>query len=203
MRVASGTARGIPLHAPKHAGETLRPTMEVVKNAIFNSLAESIVGTRVLDLFAGIGSLGIEALSRGAESCIFVESDRHACEAIRGNLAKTRLGGGEVVCADALGWLDRTVSSRTFHVILADPPYAKKPGDHDFAAMLLASASLRRALKPGGLFILEHLPGAPLAPGDAWECVRDKRYGSTAVAFLRPLTDAPLAGAHSAPTPAP
>src|SRR5262249_48942418 len=82
MRVVGGTAGGIPLHTPKGAGEALRPTMEIVKNAIFNTLAESIEGIRVLDLFAGVGGLGIEALSRGAASCVFVESDKRVCDSI-------------------------------------------------------------------------------------------------------------------------
>ena len=185
MRVAGGRAGGIPLSGPKRAGETLRPTMDVVKNAIFSTLAESIEDTTVLDLFAGIGGLGIEALSRGAATCTFVESDKPACESIRRNLEKTRLPGGEIVCADALGWLKRAAPA-SYHVIFADPPYAKRPGDRDFTAELLASDALRAALKPGGLFIIEHMPNAPFTPGPEWECVRDKRYGATAVAFLRP-----------------
>lgn len=200
MRVAGGTVGGIPLCVPRSAGETLRPTMERVKNAIFNVLAESIEGTRVLDLFAGIGGLGIEALSRGAGSCTFIENDRRACDAIRANLDKTRLTGGEVVSADALGWLDRTAPVGAFHIIFADPPYVKKPGDRDFTAELIASAAVRRALKPGGLFIIEHLPGKPLELAGRWECARDKRYGATAVAFLRPAPDARLADADAAPT---
>lgn len=182
MRVVGGTAGGIPLQVPK--GD-LRPTMEVVKNAIFNSLADLIPGACVLDLFGGTGGLGIEALSRGAASCVFVEGDRRSCDVIRRNLEKTRLAGGDVCCADVMRWLDRSAAAATFDIILADPPYAKRDGDRDFAAELLASAALRRALSPGGIFVLEHLPGLPLAPGAGWEIIRGKRYGATAVAFLR------------------
>lgn len=182
MRVVGGTAGGIPLQVPKGA---LRPTMEVVKNAIFNSLADFTPGARVLDLFAGTGGLGIEALSRGAVSCVFVESERRSCDVIRRNLEKTKLTGGDVTCADVMRWLDRSAPQAGFGIILADPPYAKRDGDHDFAAALLASDALRKALAPGGIFVLEHLPGKPLAPGEGWEIIRDKRYGATAVAFLR------------------
>ena len=84
MRVIAGTAGGITLNVPR---SELRPTMDMVKNAIFNVLMESIPGARVLDLFAGTGGLGIEALSRGAASCVFVENDRHACESIRKKVA--------------------------------------------------------------------------------------------------------------------
>ena len=182
MRVVGGIAGGIPLHVPK---SDLRPTMEVVKNAIFNSLAALVPGARVLDLFAGTGSLGIEALSRGASSCQFVESDRRACEAIRRNLEKTRLAGGEVTSADALRWIERFALLGAFDLILADPPYAQKEGDRDFGRELLASAGLRRALAPDGILVLEHLPDAPLSLDNGWESIRDKRYGATAVAFLR------------------
>lgn len=163
----------------------LRPTMDMVKNAIFNVLIESIPGARVLDLFAGTGGLGIEALSRGAASCVFVESDRRACECIRKNLEKTRLSGGEVASADVFSWLDRISRPGEFAIIFADPPYAKRTGERDFTPELLASESLRNALMPGGLFILEHLPGAKLPLGKTWQCLRQKRYGATEVAILR------------------
>src|ERR1043166_5048036 len=88
MRVIAGSAGGIPLHTPR---TDLRPTMDRIKAAIFSSLGEKIIGARVLDLFAGTGALGIEALSRGAVSAIFVESDARAADAIRRNLEKTRL----------------------------------------------------------------------------------------------------------------
>ena len=182
MRVVGGIAGGIPLHVPK---TDLRPTMDVVKNAIFNSLLECVPGARVLDLFAGTGGLGIEALSRGAASCKFIESDRRACEVIRRNLEKTKLGGGEVTSADVMRWLDRSAPAAAFDLVFADPPYSKKDGDRDFASELLAAPALHRALAPGGIFILEHLPDQPLPLGAEWECTRDKRYGATAVAFLR------------------
>ena len=182
MRVIAGTAGGITLNVPR---SELRPTMDMVKNAIFNVLLESIPGARVLDLFAGTGGLGIEALSRGAASCVFVESDRRACESIRKNLDKTRLAGGEIASVDVFSWLDRISRPGEFALIFADPPYAKKPGERDFTPELLNSESLHRALMPGGLFILEHLPGAKLALGKTWQCLRQKRYGATEVAILR------------------
>lgn len=188
MRVVGGTAGGIPLQVPK--GD-LRPTMEIVKNAVFNSLGEFVHGARILDLFGGTGGLGIEALSRGGASCVFVESDRRSCDVIRRNLEKTRLTGGDVACADVIRWLDRSAAPAAFDIILADPPYAKREGDRNFAAELLASAPLRRALTPGGIFVLEHLPEKPLEPGNDWEIIRDKRYGATAVAFLRAASTPP------------
>src|SRR5438094_6306407 len=90
MRVIAGRAGGVRLTSPKSG---VRPTMDRVKAAIFSSLGEMVPGARVLDLFAGSGALGIEALSRGSASAVFVESDRRAVEAIQNNLARTRLDG--------------------------------------------------------------------------------------------------------------
>ena len=190
MRVVGGIAGGIPLHVPK---TDLRPTMDVVKNAIFSSLAGFVPDARVLDLFAGTGGLGIEALSRGAASCIFVESDRRACDSIRRNLEKTKLSGGEIICADALRWIARNAQPAAFDLILADPPYARGDGERDIAKELIALAEIRGALAADGLFILEHRPGEPLPLGTEWECTRDKRYGATAVAFLRATSTPPPA----------
>jgi 16S rRNA (guanine966-N2)-methyltransferase len=181
--VIAGSAGGMALHLPK---TDLRPTMDMVKGAIFSSLGEGIVGARVLDLFAGSGSLGIEALSRGAASVTFVENDRRAVAAIERNLEKTRLQGN-IQAMDVFRYLDRFASLSSFEIILADPPYAKVAGDRDFTPELVGSESLRAALAPGGIFILEHLPGAKLALRDVWECTRQRRYGATEVAHLRLL----------------
>ncbi len=187
MRVVAGTAGGLPLLTPK---SDLRPTMDRVKGAIFSSLGELIIGARVLDLFAGSGSLGIEALSRGAASAIFVESDRAGLATIEKNLQKTKLVGS-IHGSDVFHFLDRLAAPASFDLIFADPPYAKKNGDRDFAPELLASDSLHRALALDGVFILEHLPGADLDLNSRWECLRKKRYGATEVAFLRPLPGPP------------
>jgi 16S rRNA (guanine966-N2)-methyltransferase len=159
--------------------------MDVVKGAIFSSLADSIPGARVLDLFAGSGALGIEALSRGAASAVFVENDRRAVVAIERNLEKTKLEGS-VQPLDVFGFLDRFAAPGSFDLILADPPYAKAAGERDFTPELLGSEPLRLALAPRGIFVLEHLPGAELPLRGRWECLRQKEYGGTAVAFLRP-----------------
>jgi 16S rRNA (guanine966-N2)-methyltransferase len=181
MRVISGIAGGITLATPK---TDLRPTMDRVKGAIFNSLEPGLVGARVLDLFAGAGTLGIEALSRGAKEAIFVEKEARAAEVIRKNLEKTRLAGGIVQVMDLFSYLDRLAPKAAFDFIFADPPYAKRPGERDFTPELLASQALGDALAPGGLFILEKIPGQPLTLG-RWELVKERRYGATEVAWLR------------------
>ena len=188
MRVIAGTAGGIPLHTPR---TDLRPTMDVVKGAIFSSLGDLVVGARVLDLFAGSGALGIEALSRGASHVTFVESESRAVASIEKNLGKTNLAGpaATIWTMDVFRFLDRreggAAAPGSFEIILADPPYAKAAGERDFAPELLCSAALQGALAPGGIFVLEHLPGAKLMLTDAWECLRQKRYGATEVALLR------------------
>ena len=182
MRVIAGSAGGLSLYLPK---SELRPTMDVVKGAIFSSLSDFIIDARVLDLFAGSGALGIEALSRGAASATLVESDRRAVAAIEKNLEYTKLTG-TVQAMDVFRFLDRFASPGSFDLIIADPPYAKVPGERDFTPELLGAEPLRTALAPNGIFILEHLPGAKLPLRDVWECFRQKRYGATEVAFLRP-----------------
>ena len=183
MRIVAGTAGGLPLSVPK--GVDLRPTMDRVRAAIFSSLAERVPGSRVLDLFAGTGALGIEALSRG-RGARDVGGERRA----RGRRRSGRISSGrglaaEVIELDIFSYLDRLAPAGGFDLIFADPPYAKKPGERDFTPELLASESLRRALAADGVFILEHLPGATLPLGDFWECIRQRRYGATEVAMLR------------------
>lgn len=162
--------------------------MDVVKGAIFSSLGDFVKGARVLDLFAGSGSLGIEALSREAASATFVEGDRLAASTIEKNLAYTKLTGGSVLQMDIFRFLDRFAGANSYDLILADPPYAKIPGERDFTPELLGSESLRQVLAPGGIFILEHLPGAKLPLRNVWDCFRQKRYGATEVAWLRLIT---------------
>ena len=181
MRVIAGTAGGIPLRLPK---TELRPTMDMVRGAIFSSLGEAAVGARVLDLFAGTGSLAIEALSRGAQSATLVEADRKACTVIAENLKQTRLEAN-ILCMDVFRFLQNEGGSGAFDLIFADPPYVKDAGARDFAAELLRNTGVLGALEEHGLLVLEVglrwvLPECP-----EWECVRRKRYGSTETLFLR------------------
>jgi 16S rRNA (guanine966-N2)-methyltransferase len=182
MRVISGIAGGIPLVAPKTG---IRPTMDRVKEAIFSSLEPGLEASRVLDLCAGAGTLGIEALSRGAKEAVFVEKEARAAEVIRRNLEKTRLTGGTLQVLDVFSYLDRLAPQGAFDFIFADPPYATQPGERDFTPELMASQPLADALAPGGIFILEKIPGQPVPLGARWELLRERRYGATEVALLR------------------
>ena len=139
----------------------------------------------MLDLFAGTGALGIEALSRGAASATLVEKDARAVETIRRNLEKTRLTGATVHALDIFSFLHRLAPAAGYDIILADPPYAKQKGERDFGLELLGEPALVQALAPGGIFILEKLPGARLPTVPTLELLRERRYGATEVAWFQ------------------
>jgi 16S rRNA (guanine966-N2)-methyltransferase len=180
MRVIAGSAGGIQLVVPKHG---VRPTMDRVKAAIFSSLAGEIVGARVLDLFAGSGALGIEALSRGAASVLFVDEDRQSTAAIEKNLAKTKLAG-RVRQQDVFEFLKRPGSQEPFEIIFADPPYEKTKSGERFTEKLLTHEALPGLLASSGIFVLEKKPAERIQETDRWKVTRAKTYGATEVLFL-------------------
>jgi 16S rRNA (guanine966-N2)-methyltransferase len=179
MRVIAGRAGGVPLISPKNG---VRPTMDRVKEAIFSSLGEMVTGARVLDLFAGTGALGIEALSRGAATAIFVEEDRQSIAAIEKNLAKTQLAG-RVRQQDVFSFL-KNAAAEKFQIVFADPPYDKMKSGESFTEKLLDNKTLPRLLEPHGVFVLEKRPSEELPPTKLWQVSRRKTYGATEVLFL-------------------
>ncbi len=180
MRVIAGSAGGVRLTVPNRG---VRPTMDRVKAAIFSSLGEAIIGARVLDLFAGSGALGIEALSRGAASAVFIEDDRQSAEAIAKNLVKTNLQG-RVRDQDVFDFLRHQSNAEKFQIIFADPPYEQNQHDENFTQKLLNNERLRQLLEPGGIFVLEKRPGERLGEIKLWKIIRQKTYGATEVLFL-------------------
>jgi len=156
--------------------------MDRVKAAIFSSLGEAIIGARVLDLFAGSGALGIEALSRGAASAVFIENDRQSAEAIEKNLVKTNLQG-RVRDQDVFDFLRQRASTEKFQIIFADPPYETTKRESS-AEKLLNNETLRQLLEPGGIFVLEKSPTDILPQTNLWRVLRQKTYGATEVLFL-------------------
>ena len=183
MRVIAGSAGGIRLAVPKSG---VRPTMDRVKAAIFSSLGETIIGARVLDLFAGSGALGIEALSRGAASAIFVEDRRQSAEAIEKNLAKAKLKG-RIRHQNAFDFLRQRSSAEKFQIIFADPPYEKPHHGESHTEALLNNESLPQLLEPNGIFVLEKKPTDTLPQTKRWRVIRQKTYGATEVLFLEPI----------------
>ena len=180
MRVIAGSAGGIRLAVPERG---VRPTMDRVKAAIFSSLGDAVVEARVLDLFAGSGALGIEALSRGASSVVFVEQDRQSAEIIERNLAKTKLKG-RVRQRDAFDFLRYASGSELFDIVFADPPYEKTEDGERFTEKLLANEELPQLMDADGIFVLEKRPAEALPQMKQWHLVRQKTYGATEVLFL-------------------
>jgi len=181
MRVVAGSAGGIQLAVPKRG---VRPTTDRVKAAIFSSLADRLSGARVLDLFAGSGALGIEALSRGAASAVLVEQDRQSIIAIEKNIAKTKLQG-RVRQQEVFRFLQQASAREKYDIIFADPPYDEMDSGESFTERLLANEQLAELLEPGGIFVLEKRPRENLPGINRWKIVRAKTYGATEVLFLQ------------------
>ena len=184
MRVIAGRAGGLRLDCPDGIA---RPMMDRVRGAVFSSLGEAVTDARALDLFSGSGALGIEALSRGASTCVFVDRHRKAVEAIRSNLARAKLSG-TVRGQDVATFLAHAEHA-AFDLVFADPPFALDPAENAHPAHLLEGADLTRCVATGGLFIVE-LPIEPPPGNTSWELLRSRRYGQAWVAFYRRLPEA-------------
>ena len=172
VRIIAGSRRGHRISAPK--GTTTRPTSDFVREAAFN-LIGPVDGTSVLDLFAGSGALGLEALSRGAERAVFIESDRSACRVINANLDKLKLTA-TVLCQEAARALAQ--ERGTYDLVLADPPY-------DYAGLDRLAPDLARILAPDGVVVVQ--TAARDEPQLAGLNVRtSRRYGSARLTLFEP-----------------
>jgi 16S rRNA (guanine966-N2)-methyltransferase len=183
-RVIAGSARGIRLDAP---GPGTRPLGDRVKQTLFAMLERDLPGARFLDLFAGSGAAGIEALSRGAAHATFVERDATAATVIVGNLARTHLGGPDrvtVVRADVLGWLRDAARTREprWDVVVIDPPY------EDTAAMRASLEAVGPLVAQTARVVAKHFwRDAPPARTGLLASDRERRFGETALTFYRPV----------------
>jgi 16S rRNA (guanine(966)-N(2))-methyltransferase RsmD len=180
MRITGGSLRGRLLRAP--AGRATRPTSSKVRQAIFNILGERITGARVLDLFAGSGALGIEALSRGAQFAAFVESSPGAARAIAGNVEELELRDRALVARDsASGGLERlSEAGERFDVVFLDPPYAGHA-----AANALAAIADSGVLAPDAVVVVEHTKRLKLSDRfGSLALVLSRRYGDTSVSVF-------------------
>ncbi len=177
MRIGAGTSKGRRLRVPRG----VRPTQERVRGAIFHMLGDRVHGARVLDLFAGAGSLGLEALSRGADRAVFVERDPRVVRTLRANLSESGLGDrAEVWSADVLRTLARLGRGEArFDLVFLDPPYGR-----GLVGRTLKALAASGILAPEAVVVVES--GAreeePLPMG--FELVRDRRYGDTRVRIL-------------------
>ena len=178
MRVITGKARGVTLKTPD--GLQTRPTTDRVKEALFSIINFDIPGSRVLDLFGGTGQLGIEALSRGAKSAVFVDAGEPACRLIRENLKRTKLeADGRVVRSDYMAYLNRC--REQFDIVFLDPPYAE----------VFLENSLKRIaeidiLQSNGIIVTERPLGKDLSVEmEGFTRSKDYKYGNTLLTIYR------------------
>ena len=181
MRIITGKARGLKLTTPKNMD--VRPTSDRVKESLFNIIGTKIVGTHVLDLFAGTGNLGLEAWSRGAEKVVFIDESQASLQLVRSNIAKakaekeTTVIKGNAVKAIA----DLAARGERFDFIFCDPPYNK-----GLPAQIIEQVAKYDIVISGGYLIVEHsqhesLSELPLK----LEIIRSEKYGETLISFLR------------------
>lgn len=182
MRVITGSARGRKLMLPKQDG--IRPTSDMVKEAIFSTIQFDLEGRRVLDLFGGTGQMGIEALSRGAAHCTFVDIKRDAVELIRRNLEHCRLEErAEVLQSDYLAYLNR--SAQQYDIIFLDPPY-----ESEIIKKALQTITRIDKLSENGIIICENGSKNDWPEVQApYEFVKGYRYGNVFVARYRRTAD--------------
>jgi 16S rRNA (guanine966-N2)-methyltransferase len=189
MRITGGTARGKVLLTPR--GQTTRPTDARTRETLFNMLADEIVDARFLDLYAGSGAIGLEALSRGAASCAFVEQNKSAAALIRKNLEHCNWQNQGVVwpCAVAVALRKLTQQNQQFDIIFADPPFDKQKEWDDFAAgidkvaLLLHNSTV--VLPERGILIVQHSFRLSLDFSTVFECVQERRAGESMLSFFR------------------
>jgi 16S rRNA (guanine(966)-N(2))-methyltransferase RsmD len=180
LRVISGKCKGKKLFALK--GLSLRPTSDRVKEAIFDILQKFPPGKNVLDLFAGTGALGIEALSRGAQKAVFVEGSARSGTVLRRNIGACRLSGqAEVISKEVQAGL-KALEERedSFDLIFLDPPYGK-----GLAYRALGNLSQSRILSVNALIVAEHSPDEDLSSISSLERIDRRKYGGTEVSFFR------------------
>ena len=185
MRITGGEFGGRNLKVPKT--DAIRPTQDRVREALFNIIQCEIAGADFLDLFAGSGAVGLEALSRGAKSVTFVESNRRHLTVLKENLnllcsPSPSTFAFSVVAADAYRWV-ATYAGPGFSIGFADPPYAL--GEEKGYASVLATLAERGVIRAGGLFIAEMTAVQKAEETPGWELVRDRTYGKTRLCIWR------------------
>lgn len=180
MRIIAGTAKGIRLKTPK--GMNTRPTADRVKESVFGILAQTPVDAQVLDLFAGTGNLGLEALSRGAASAVMVDKSVHSIRLMMENAILTNLAGMAVICReDAIQALRRLdVEGKSFDLIFCDPPY-----NLGLAPKVVQLLDTGGVLSAGGILVVEHSRHEKLPDGlKRIVAYRSEFYGETVVSFF-------------------
>ena len=182
MRIIAGEARGRRIDAP--SGKNTRPTLDRIRENLFNMIQQDVPDSRVLDLFAGSGALSLEALSRGASFAVMADHDRNACSTIRSNIQK--LDYGERTSLLFCDWRQAVDKLRReqerFDIVFLDPPYAmNQTGDVFHSLLPLVDAD--------SLIILEHEAGKAAGASPEFRCVKQKSWGYCAVSLFRVLNE--------------
>lgn len=182
MRIVGGEFRGRPIAAPR--SQSIRPTTDRTREAVFNVLAHRFddpsQGARVLDLFSGTGALGLEALSRGASFCMFIEESPEGRGLIRDNVEAFGLTGRTKIFRRDATALGPAGTVQPFSLVFADPPYGKGLGER-----ALRSARDGGWLAPGALCVVEEVSSAAFDPGAGFSVLDQRSYGETVVRFLQ------------------
>ncbi len=182
MRIAGGEWCGRNLKVP--SGDAVRPTQDRVREALFSMLQNEIRGIKILDLFAGAGSVGLEALSRGAEKATFVEFSSKHLSILKSNVEMLKAQDRcELIRGDAYQWILSAGKNKNFDIVFADPPY-ELAAEKGYAQMLKVLLE-NNVVKPGGLFIAEMKFRQDPDEGEGWELVRDRKYGMSRIAIYR------------------
>lgn len=177
MRISGGFARGLTIKVPRISD--IRPTQEVVRQATFSMLAERVVGATVLDLYAGSGSYGLEALSRGATNATFVDTNIESIRAIKSNLDVGRFWGkAEVVQLDAIRYLSDQAHHRPFDIIFVDPPY-------EYGIPRGLCFHMAEILAEDGLVVFDHAKSISFDKVEEFTVIESRSYGKSAITFLK------------------
>lgn len=180
MRIISGRAKGRKLHLPK--GKAIRPTADRVKESVFDILGDQWGGIRVLDLFSGTGSLGLEAMSRGAQEVVFVEKSRPALNALKRNISLCGFDAQAVVLAMSVphGLTLMGQRGKSFQIIFADPPYGR-----GWVEKTIREILAHRVLSEDGMVVMEHAPyEIPMRDHGKLVTLRQETYGETTISFF-------------------
>ncbi len=181
MRITGGEFGGRVLKTPR--GDHVRPTQDMVREALFSMLMADVPGARFLDLFAGTGSVGIEAMSRGASEVYWIEGDRGVAKTTLRNVSEIVGSDAEfrVVCSDVMRWIRSVGRNMAFDIVFADPPYADAKQDGCDGGLVALADALAKGdvIARDGLLITEMPIAAPVLSLEGWRLLRDRTYGKT------------------------
>ena len=175
MRITGGEFRGRTIDAPR--GDRVRPTQDRVREALFSMLAAELPGACFLDLYAGTGAVGLDAISRGAARAIWVEGDRAVHRITQANVTRLAGDGQQVICCPVERWVRQAGERLKADMAFADPPYAQTR--EKGLAELACEIRQREVVAVGGLFIAEIPRQAPVDAWTGWRVLRDRNYGRT------------------------